>query len=229
MEHIIDKTYEFAKNFHARDHSGHDFDHIKRVYFNAQKILETEPEADSFIVLMSALLHDIDDHKMGTDGNETQRFLSALDLDKQTIHKILSTVCAIGFSKSGAAPEFETLEQKIVSDADKLDAMGTMGILRTIQFSITINRPLFNRDIFPEENLTPAVYNDMNRATNTAINHFFDKLLKLKNALQTESGKALGQQRHAFMVDFLRHFFAENNCPDWQDYLTAYLQKNTFE
>ena len=69
----------------------------------------------------------------------------------------------------------------------------------------------------------------MNRATNTAINHFFDKLLKLKNALQTESGKALGQQRHAFMVDFLRHFFAENNCPDWQDYLTAYLQKNTFE
>lgn len=191
-----------------------------------KKILQTEPKADSFIVLTSALLHDIDDHKMGTGGNETQRFLSTLNLDSQTTQKILNTVRAIGFSNSGATPEFETLEQKIVSDADKLDAMGTMGILRTVMFSVSVNRPLFDPEIFPEKNLTPAVYKDMHRKTNTAINHFFDKLLKLKNALQTPAAQKMGQERHAFMITFLQHFFAENNCPDWQDYLDDYLKMN---
>lgn len=226
MQKIINKAYEFAKKFHEHDRTGHDFNHVRRVYLAAKEILKTEPKADSFVVLTAALLHDIDDHKMGTDGHETQRFLKSLDLDVNTIQKITDTVGAIGFSKNGAAPDFTTLEQKIVSDADKLDAMGTMGIIRTLCFSQAIKREIFNRDIFPEENLTPQRYKDLSRASNTFINHFFDKLLKLQRALQTDTGKALGQQRHIFMVDFLRHFFIENNCPDWQDYLTAYLKKN---
>lgn len=226
MQKNIDKTYEFAKKFHEQDHSGHDFDHIKRVYFNAQQILETEPTADSFIVLMAALLHDIDDRKMGTDGTVTKQFLRTLDLNEGVLRKILKTIDVISFSKSGSQPQFETLEQKIVSDADKLDAIGAMGLIRTLSFSHSINREIFNPLIFPEENLSPERYKDLKRPANTAINHFFDKLLKLKQALQTQSAKGLAQQRHDFMVAFLRQFFEENNCSDWQDYLTRYLKKN---
>lgn len=222
-ENLLEKTYNFAKQHHLRDNSGHDFSHIKRVYENACLLLKNETFADAFIVKMSALLHDVDDYKLKTDGNNTVKFLQSLNIANETIDKILTTINAISFSKSGAKPDFETIEMKILSDADKLDAIGAVGICRVIIFGTQNGRPLFDENIFPQNNLSKEQYKDLNRKENNSINHFFDKLLKLKNAMQTEVGKKEAQKRHAFMINFLKQFFEEQNLPEWQNYLDDYL------
>ncbi len=133
--------------------------------------------------------------------------------------KVLDVIGAISFSKSGSAPRFDTLEQKIVSDADKLDAMGAIGVCRTVMYSAATGRTLFNAAEFPDENLTPEEYKNKNRRGNHSINHFFDKLLKLKGAMQTETGRREAERRHRFMVAFLEEFFEEVNAPQWAEYL----------
>ena len=110
QEDILNKTYQFAEEYHSRDNSGHDFEHIKRVYANINKLLNEEKNANIFICKMSALLHDVDDHKMNTDGKVAERFLHSLNIDINTIKTILKTIDAIRFSKSGANPNFKTLE-----------------------------------------------------------------------------------------------------------------------
>ncbi len=222
-EVLLKKTYDFVKQHHAADNSGHDFFHIKRVYENACLLAENAPFVDDFIVKMSALLHDVDDYKLKTDGKSTFNFLQSLKLEDKIIDKILTTINAISFSKSGAKPDFETIEMKILSDADKLDAIGAIGICRTIMFGAQNHRPLFDENIFPQNNLSKEQYKDLNREENNSINHFFDKLLKLKEAMQTEVGKKEAQKRHNFMVKFLKQFFEEQNLPRWQSYLEDYL------
>ncbi len=101
--------------------------------------------------------------------------------------------------------------------------MGAIGICRTIMYNTHTKRPLFRADKFPQKNLTPAEYKNQNRDTNTAINHFFDKLLKLKNAMQTKAGKREAEKRHRFMVLFLTEFFEEQNNNEWLNYLDTYL------
>lgn len=150
QEHeIINMTYKFAEEYHASDNSGHDFEHIKRVYANVNKLLESEKNANNFIVKMSALLHDVDDHKLNTDGKNTERFLRKIRLENKIIDQILETIGAISFSKSGCNPNFKTLEMKLLSDADKLDAMGAIGICRAICFGNSRQQPLFNSNEFP--------------------------------------------------------------------------------
>ena len=143
--------------------------------------------------------------------------------EDKTIDKILNTISAISFSKSGAKPDFETIEMKILSDADKLDAIGAIGICRTIMFGVQNHRPLFDENIFPQADLSKEQYKDLSRKNNNSINHFFDKLLKLKEAMQTEIGKKEAQKRHDFMIKFLKQFFEEQNLPQWQSYLDDYL------
>ncbi len=225
MQKIIEKTYNFVHDFHVNDNSGHDFAHIKRVYANAMEILASESNADDFVVKMAVLLHDVDDYKLGGDGNNVKRFLATFDIDGDVINKILATIDAIGFSKSGANPSFETLEMKILSDADKLDAMGAIGICRTIMYGVSKNKQLFVDDIFPIKNITQEQYKSK-RKEDTSINHFFDKLLKLKNAMQTDTGKSMAHQRHEFMIDFLHQFFNEQGLDNWNKYLDEYLEHN---
>ena len=214
QEHeIINMTYKFAEEYHASDNSGHDFEHIKRVYANVNKLLESEKNANNFIVKMSALLHDVDDHKLNTDGKNTERFLRKIRIENKIIDKILETIGAISFSKSGCNPNFKTLEMKLLSDADKLDAMGAIGICRAICFGNSRQQPLFNSNEFPcAENNKKHV-----------INHFFEKLLQLKKAMQTEVGKKEADSRHQFMVSFLYQFFEEQKQDDWKEYLKNYL------
>ena len=158
-------------------------------------------------------MHDVDDHKMNTDGKVAERFLQSLNIDKSTIQTILETIDAISFSKSGANPNFKTLEMKLLSDADKLDAMGAIGICRALSFSVSRNQPLFN------ENEQPSPENNKKHM----INHFFEKLLLLKGAMQTEVGRKEAEKRHQFMVEFLQQFFAEQNLNNWQDLLNNYI------
>ena len=215
QEEYLDQTYQFAKTYHAHDHSGHDFEHIRRVYANMQMLLEAEPKADAFVCKMGALLHDIDDHKMGTDGKVAERFLYNLGLSEPVILSILETIDAISFSKSGANPHFKTLEMKLLSDADKLDAMGAVGLCRAVSFSVSRHQPLFNEDEMPcAENKEKHM-----------INHFFAKLLLLKGAMQTNVGQKEAKKRHKFMIEFLQQFFAEQNLATWQNFLDDYLEQ----
>lgn len=226
MKEIIQKTYEFAKNYHSNDNSGHDFEHIKRVYNNVCSLLKKYPQADEFTVKMAALLHDIDDRKLGSDGKQAQKFMKSINLVESQITKILSVINSISFSTTGSNPDFDTLEQAILFDADKLDAMGAIGICRTIMYGTHVKAKLFDTQIFPQENISKEEYKNMQRADNTTINHFFDKLLKLKNIMQTEEGKKAAQKRHDFMVSFLTEFFEEHNNKEWLSFLINYLKKH---
>lgn len=225
-ENAIKKAYEFARDYHCNDCSGHDFEHIKRVFSNVCALMKETSECNEFIVKISALLHDIDDWKLKTDGNNTLKFLQSINLEQNIIDEILSTIDAISFSKCGSNPNLKTVEMKLLFDADKLDAMGAIGLCRTIMFSACHNRPLFDENIFPEANLTQEAYKNITRKENNTINHFFDKLLKLKNAMQTDAGKKEAQKRHEFMVFFLNQFFAEQNLNEWQKYLEHYLKES---
>lgn len=222
MEKIIKNTYSFAEQYHSNDKSGHDFTHIKRVYNNAINILKYEKQADYFIVVMSALLHDVDDRKLNTDGKNTLRFLETLNLDNKVIKEILKTIDAISFSKNINNPNLETLEMKIVSDSDKLDAIGAVGICRTLIYGASKQNCFFDEKIFPIENITKEQYL-ANDKENTSINHFFDKLLKLKSLMKTETGKQIAEKRHDFMILFLQQFFEEQNLDNWSNYLNNYI------
>lgn len=219
MDDIISRALDYAKTCHDGDCSGHDFEHILRVLKNAERILAEETGADSLVVRLAAILHDVDDYKLGSDGMRVQKFLQENNVEKDVREKVLEVIWAISFSKSGCSPQFEMIEQKIVSDADKLDAMGAIGVCRTVMYSAATGYQLFNAVEFPDENLTSEEYKNKNRKANHSINHFFDKLLKLKGAMQTETGKRESERRHKFMVLFLEEFFEETGAVKWLEYL----------
>ena len=222
----INQCMSFAKACHLSDHSGHDFEHILRVYQNACKLLEEETTANAFIVKAAALLHDVDDRKLNEGEKRLPAFLDSLNLPEQTKQAILKVTSTIDFSSTGSHPDFDTIEQAVVFDADKLDAIGAIGICRTILYGASKGRPLFDKNIFPNPNLTKEEYKDPNRKENTAINHFFDKLLKLPKIMQTPAGKKQASVRYQTMIDFLRAFFQEQNLSEWQNYLEEYLKNN---
>lgn len=183
------------------------------------------PEADVEIVRLAAILHDVDDYKLNNGEARADSFLREAGAADNVREKVLAVTNAIGFSKSGSRPQFEMIEQAVVSDADKLDAMGAVGVCRTVMYSAATGRKLFDEAEFPKENLTAAEYKDKSRAGNHSINHFFDKLLKLKGAMRTAAGKREAERRHAFMAEFLQEFFAEVRVPEWQAYLEDYLER----
>lgn len=217
---VIEKALVFAKECHGGDCSGHDFEHILRVLANVDRILVVESvAADELVVRLATILHDVDDYKLGSDGHRAERFLCENGVEKSVRERVLEVIEAISFSKSGSSPKFKTMEQKIVSDADKLDAMGAIGVCRTVMYSVATGRTLFNAAEFPNEHLTLEEYKNKNRKGNHSINHFFEKLLKLKNAMQTEAGRQEASRRHRFMILFLEEFFVETGAVQWLEYL----------
>lgn len=226
MSEIVEQALLFAKKCHDGDNSGHDFAHILRVMANAEKILAEEPLADAEAVRVAVALHDVDDYKLGSEGARAKSFLSEIGAREDFAQKVLDIIASIGFSKSGSRPHFQMIEQAIVSDADKLDAIGAIGVCRAVMYSAVTKRSLFDKQIFPDENLTSEQYQNKNRATNHTINHFFDKLLKLKGAMQTKVGKREAEKRHLFMIAFLREFFDEMCADEWQEYLNKFLKHN---
>lgn len=219
MDKMIEIIYNFACDFHKSDNSGHDSEHIKRVYENACLLLKFHNHANEFVVKASALLHDVDDRKLGGDGHQVEKFLKTLNISEVLMQQILETIASISFSTTGCCPNFDTIEKAILFDADKLDAIGAIGICRAVLFGGKSQRPLFDADVFPLENLSKEEYKKINRKENTTINHFFDKLLKLKRIMQTEAGKTEAERRHAFMIKFLKEFFREQKEDRWLEYL----------
>lgn len=183
MNHdLIASAMDYIKDVFMNDYGGHDVDHTLRVYQNAMKIADTEPMCDREIVALVALLHDVDDHKLfETRNNEHARsFLLNHHFNKQQIDHICNIINSISFSKNrGTQPK--TLEGQIVQDADRLDAIGAIGIARTFAFGGERKRPL-----------------------SSTIQHFDEKLLLLKDEMNTKEGKRLAEHRHHFMLEFLK-------------------------
>ena len=209
---IVNKTVEFIKEKFYGEGSGHDYFHIYRVYRIALYIAERENGADKYIVSLAALLHDVDDWKF-TDTNETntsniEKFLRSVDADDDTIERVCAIIKKISFKGGVVDSTQKTIEGKIVQDADRLDAIGAIGIARTFAYGGSKNRMMYDPSIKPQTFMT---LDEVKNTKNHTINHFYEKLLKLKDLMNTETGKTLAQERHEYMENFLKEFYKEWN------------------
>ncbi len=206
----IEKTKEFVKKTLDQAEAGHDYWHILRVLKTAEKINEKE-NADGYIVQLGALLHDIADSKFH-NGDENigpkmaQDFLETLKIDKNDIAHIVKIIENISFKNTFSGQKFTSKELEIIQDADRLDAIGAIGIARAFVYGGHKNNLIYDPNFVPKENLTKEEYKKGETAT---INHFYEKLLKLKDLMNTETGKELAKERHQFMLDFLAQFYRE--------------------
>ena len=207
---IINNTILFVKNQLAHAEGGHDWFHIERVYKNALLIAEEE-ECDLTVVKLGALLHDIADSKFHggdeTVGPKTARtFLESQNVSEDIILHVIAIIENISFKGGNFEKKFNSKELEIVQDADRLDAIGAIGIARTFNYGGFKNRPLYNPNIQPNMNMNKEEYKNSESPT---LNHFYEKLLLLKDKMNTETGKKIAQKRHNFMVTFLSQFYAE--------------------
>jgi uncharacterized protein len=224
---ILNKTARYVEDALSRETTGHDWQHIRRVWHNACVIAGNE-DVDSLRVELAALLHDLDDWKLtgGQPGDWPQRanaIMQALEIDSDLRNDVATVIQSIDFKGTEAAQDTLSQEAQVVHDADKLDAIGAVGIARCFAFNGANGRPLFNPELFPADALDEAAYTNLERERNTAINHFFDKLLHLQQRMQTSTGREMAENRHAFLVTYLREFFAETGEEAWKDYLDSFV------
>ncbi|MGG7551470.1 HD domain-containing protein [Chryseobacterium arthrosphaerae] len=212
MKSTIDNTVKFVKEKLEGAEAGHDWFHIERVWKLAIKIAETE-DCDKDVVELSALLHDIADPKFH-NGDETiapkisREFLQSQEVSEETIEKVLFVIENISFKNRSQAPENPPVELKIVQDADRIDAIGAIGIARTFNFGGFKNNPMYDPAVQPNLGMSKEEYKKSN---GTTINHFYEKLLLLKDLMNTEQGKKMAEERHSYMLNFLDQFYKEWN------------------
>jgi uncharacterized protein len=207
---IINKTILFVKDKLENAEGGHDWFHIERVYKNALLIADGEV-CDVNVVKLAALLHDIADSKFH-NGDETigpkiaREFLESEKVDETTIQHVINIIENISFKGGNNEKTFSSIELDIVQDADRLDAIGAIGIARAFNYGGFKNRPLYNPKIAPKLRMSKEEYKNSQAPT---LNHFYEKLLLLKDKMNTETGKQIAQERHQFMMTFLSQFYAE--------------------
>ncbi|AUC16485.1 phosphohydrolase [Tenacibaculum sp. SZ-18] len=211
---IIQNTIDFVKQTLRNAEGGHDYFHIERVYKNSLTIAENEKRADLLIVSLGALLHDIADSKFH-NGDETvgpkvaSKFLMSQNVDSKTIEHVKNIIENISFKGGNFKQEFKSIELDIVQDADRLDAIGAIGIARCFNYGGFKNRALYDPEIEPNLNMTKEEYKKSDAPT---INHFYEKLLLLKDKMNTDTGRRLAIERHKFMELFLNQFLNEWNA-----------------
>ncbi len=207
---IIDKTILFVKEKLQHSEGGHDWFHIERVFKNAVLIAQEEV-CDVTVVKLGALLHDIADSKFHNGDEEigpktAKEFLESENVSEEIIEHVIQIIKNISFKGGNFEKTFSSKELEIVQDADRLDALGAIGIARTFNYGGFKNRALYNPTISPKLNMTKEEYKKSDSPT---LNHFYEKLLLLKDKMNTETGKKLAQERHRFMETFLSQFYAE--------------------
>ena len=212
---IIEKTMAFVKETLKGAEGGHDWFHVHRVFLNAQLLGKSE-EVDLLVVQLAALLHDIADAKFH-QGDETvgpkmaSDFLNTLGMEQHIIAHVSKIIENISFKNSletTNGERFLSKELQVVQDADRLDAIGAIGIARTFNYGGFKNSEIYNPGIPPKRNQSKEEYKKSNAPT---INHFYEKLLLLKDKMNTTTGKKLAEKRHQFLLDYLDQFFAEWN------------------
>lgn len=208
---ILKQRKKYVKDKLINEGSGHDWFHIERVYNTSKAIYEKEG-GDIFIIEMCALLHDVGDWKFSNDNktetNEIEDLLESLQVEKSDRDKIINIIRKISFKGGIVDSSQECIEGKIVQDADRLDAIGAIGIARTFTYGGYKNNPIYDPDISINN------YNSLEEVKNkksTTINHFYEKLLKLKDKMNTTEGKRIAEERHEFMENYLNEFFLEWN------------------
>lgn len=210
QDRIIAKTIAFVKDTLKQAEGGHDWFHIQRVYHNANLIAKGEA-VDHLVVALGALLHDIADAKFH-DGDETigpkvaRDFLTKLEVDTSIIDHVVQIIENISFKGGNFDQKFHSPELAVVQDADRLDAIGAIGIARCFNYGGFKNRALYDPSIPPNLNMTKEEYKT---STAPTINHFYEKLLLLKDRMNTATGKQLALERHNYMEGFLQQFYAE--------------------
>jgi len=188
QEKIVKEATEYVRALFQGNSDGHDFDHTMRVYREAMEIADSEPDCDRQVVALAALLHDADDYKLfkTADNANARDFLNSQNMDEATVKKICTAINSVSFSKNrDRCPE--SLEGRIVQDADRLDAIGAIGIARTFAYGGKHGRTL-----------------------DSSIEHFHEKLLLLKAMMHTEKAKEMAESRHTFMESFLQEWEKEN-------------------
>ncbi|ALR31110.1 phosphohydrolase [Chryseobacterium sp. IHB B 17019] len=212
MKNLIENTVEFVKEKLEGAEAGHDWFHIERVWKLSKKIAETE-ECNREVVELAALLHDIADPKFH-NGDETialkvsREFLESQNASEDVVEKVLFIIKNISFKNRGEVSKDLPIELKIVQDADRIDAIGAIGIGRTFNFGGFKNNLMYDPNIAPKLNMSKDEYKKSN---GTTINHFYEKLLLLKDLMNTEKGKEIAEERHDFMLKFLDQFYKEWN------------------
>ncbi len=207
---IINKTILFVKEKLENAEGGHDWFHIERVYKNALLIADGEV-CDTNVVQLAALLHDIADSKFH-NGDETigpkiaREFLENENVDAVIIEHVINIIENISFKGGNTTKTFSSIELDIVQDADRLDAIGAIGIARAFNYGGFKNRPLYNPNIAPNLTMSKEEYKNSQAPT---LNHFYEKLLLLKDKMNTETGKQIAKERHRYMEGFLSQFYAE--------------------
>lgn len=210
---IIEETIAFVKETLKGAEGGHDWFHIQRVFKNTLLIAKDE-KVDVLVVSLGALLHDIADAKFN-GGDETvgprmaKDFLISLGVDKKAIEHVVKIIENISYKSSlDSKKSFESKELQVVQDADRLDAIGAIGIARAFNYGGYKNREIYNPEIAPNLQMTKEEYK---KSQAPSINHFYEKLLLLKDKMNTASGKKLAEKRHQFMMDYLEQFYKEWN------------------
>jgi uncharacterized protein len=208
QQRILANAAHFAQEKLAADSSGHDWWHVDRVARTACKIAQVE-KADAFICQLAALLHDVADEKLNESEQAglaiVMQWLQQQQVPVLILQHVMEIISSLSF-KGGNRPPMRTLEGQIVQDADRLDAIGAMGISRVFAYSGAKGRPIHVPNLAPRINMTPEEYRN---GKDTAINHFHEKLLKLKDLMNTTYGRKLAEQRHQFMLDYLKQFELE--------------------
>lgn len=195
----IQTCINIVKDIYNQMDASHDFQHIERVYKNAEAILQTEQAADALLVRLAVLLHDVSDPKYTEDKSNEERILNELNLTQEQQQHIRDIITSVSFN-GGNEVEAKTIEAKIVRDADRLDAIGAVGIARTFAYGGAKGRALYN----DEEEVRMEMSVEEYRSKSTAsVTHFYEKLLLLKDLMVTEKGKQMAAARHAFMESFL--------------------------
>ena len=209
---LIVQTEQYIKDALSDAEAGHDWWHVQRVYNNAKLILETE-EADRFVVELAVLLHDIADSKFNGGDEEIgpQKagvFLRSIQVKESTIEHVQQIIRNMSFRTGLGTLNFHSHELDIVQDADRLDALGAIGIARAFTYGGFKNREIYNPEIPPSLNMSKEEYKN---SSGPSINHFYEKLLLLKDQMNTETGRKIACERHSFMETYLEQFKSEWN------------------
>ncbi|MCO6501386.1 MAG: HD domain-containing protein [Vicingus serpentipes] len=207
---LINNTIQFVKTELQNAEGGHDWFHIERVWKNAKLIAQSE-EVNLEIVELGALLHDIADSKFN-DGDETvgpqkaRNFLIGEQVGEDIIQHVIAIIENISFGGGNQKQQFTSPELDVVQDADRLDAIGAIGIARCFNYGGFKNRAIYDPDVLPNLNMSKEEYKKSNAPS---INHFYEKLLLLKDRMNTATGKIIAKQRHQFMEKYLEQFYDE--------------------
>lgn len=209
-EQIINQTAEYVKKVLKGEGTGHDWWHVYRVWKNAIHLCKEE-DADLFVVQLAALLHDIADWKFNGGDDSigpklAREWLERMQVDEDVISHVCEIIKEVSFKGAGVKNQMKTIEGMVVQDADRLDALGAIGIARTFAYGGYKGREIYNPDIKPERHETFEAYKTK---SGPSINHFYEKLLLLKELMNTKAAKAIAEQRHQFMEQYLDRFYRE--------------------